>query len=44
MLAENCEKKEMALLPNCVVLSDQLRLYVHYTVTVTVFQFLVKRK
>lgn len=40
MLAENCDKKEMALLPNCMALSDQLCLYAHYMVIA--FQFLVR--
>ena len=40
MLAEICEKKEMALLPNCMVLSDQAWLYAHYTITA--FWFLIR--
>lgn len=39
VLAENCEKKETALSPKCVVLSDQLRLYAHCTLKA--FQFLI---
>lgn len=40
VLAENGDGKEMALLPNCMALSDQLCLYAHYTVIA--FWFLVR--
>lgn len=40
MLAENFERKEVALLSNCIVLSDQLHLYAHCTVKI--FLFLVR--
>ena len=40
MLAENCEKKEMALLPNCTVLLDQVWLYAHCTIIA--FWFLIR--